>query len=518
MSSWCRILTVVATVLHLQEPACGAPGASPACVLTWSGQIIAGKLEDGVCKTTVRYGSAKRWEDSVAVTSQSGIHATELPPSCPQITANPTQGQSSSEDCLMATIYAPVGARQLPALIWLHGGSYSIGSASAPGLDGSELAKKGKIVVIFLQYRLNVLGLIPPQSAPSASDPNLQVRDVILGLKEIRKNLGWQVDTSKVTLGGQSTGASLIRGLLVAPGTQGLFQRMILQSDPFAYGMAPMAETNNFRGRIFSHPALGGVTGFADLQAASLENVMSAARAVFSEARVQVPDAPIGQPFRPTYDTPTIPKEPTAEIFNNAGGLSVSPANVPLLITSTADDGAASVPPNLLSYLFLEPLLKRLLGDSGTQVVLTWSAYNITNDSADKRPDVAKIITDAAFRCSAREAARKWAAAGGRVYVGEFREGVHYPFNDQCSFCTGKVCHMDDILPTFGQGGAFATMITDTWLTFIKNGEPDGWAPFASSNGVDGAGVKALGGDGVVPACQADFWGNAVKWHWQLTA
>ncbi|BEI86042.1 hypothetical protein CcaverHIS002_0603290 [Cutaneotrichosporon cavernicola] len=460
MSSWCRILTVVATVLHLQEPACGAPGASPACVLTWSGQIIAGKLEDGVCKTTVRYGSAKRWEDSVAVTSQSGIHATELPPSFQKIASWPRSTLQWER-------------ANSPALIWLHGGSYSIGSASAPGLDGSELAKKGKIVVIFLQYRLNVLGLIPPH---------------------------------------------LIRGLLVAPGTQGLFQRMILQSDPFAYGMAPMAETNNFRGRIFSHPALGGVTGFADLQAASLENVMSAARAVFSEARVQVPDAPIGQPFRPTYDTPTIPKEPTAEIFNNAGGLSVSPANVPLLITSTADDGAASVPPNLLSYLFLEPLLKRLLGDSGTQVVLTWSAYNITNDSADKRPDVAKIITDAAFRCSAREAARKWAAAGGRVYVGEFREGVHYPFNDQCSFCTGKVCHMDDILPTFGQGGAFATMITDTWLTFIKNGEPDGWAPFASSNGVDGAGVKALGGDGVVPACQADFWGNAVKWHWQLTA
>ncbi|BEJ16880.1 hypothetical protein CspHIS471_0602810 [Cutaneotrichosporon sp. HIS471] len=514
MSPWCRILTVVATILHLQKPACGAPGASPACMLTWNGQTIAGKLENGVCKTTVRYGSAKRWEDSVAVTNQKGIQATELPPSCPQIVANPTGGQSSSEDCLMATIYAPVGGRRLPALVWLHGGSYSIGSDSAPGLDGSELAKKGKIVVVFLQYRLNVLGLIPPQSAPSASDPNLQVRDVILGLKEIRKNLAWQVDTSKVTVGGQSTGASLIRALLVAPGTQGLFQRMILQSDPFAYGMAPMAETNNFRGRIYSHPDLGGVTAFADLQAASLEAVMKAASPVFSEAQNRVPSAPIGQPFRPTYGTPTIPKEPTAELFNNAAGLSVSPANVPLLITSTADDGAPSIPPNPFPYFFLESLLKRLLGDSGTQVVLNSSAYNLTDDSADKRPDLAKIITDAAFRCSAREVARKWAAAGGRVYIGEFREGVHYPFNDNYPFCTGKVCHMDDILPTFGQ----ATMISNTWLTFIKNGEPDGWAPFAASNGVDGAGVKALGGDGVVPACQTDFWGNAVKWHWQLTA
>jgi carboxylesterase type B len=74
------------------------------------------------------------------------------------------------------------------------------------------MAKKGKVMVVVLQYRLNILGLIPPPVAPSASDPNLQVRDVILGLKEIKKNLGWQGDMGKVTVGGQSTGASLIRG------------------------------------------------------------------------------------------------------------------------------------------------------------------------------------------------------------------------------------------------------------------------------------------------------------------
>lgn len=61
---------------------------------------------------------------------------------------------------------------------------------------------------------LHVLGLIPPPVAPSASDPNIAVRDIILGLKEVRKNLGWQGDMGKVTIGGQSTGGSLIRGEL----------------------------------------------------------------------------------------------------------------------------------------------------------------------------------------------------------------------------------------------------------------------------------------------------------------
>jgi carboxylesterase type B len=212
MPSWCRFLTVLAAVLHLSEPACAAPGASPACTLTWNGQVVAGKLDKGVCKTTVRYGSAKRWEDSVAATSQSGISATEAPPACPQAFTSSLGGPSQSEDCLTATIYAPVGARRLPVFVWLHGGSYSIGASSNFGLDGTEMAKKGKVMVVVLQYRLNILGLIPPPVAPSASDPNLQVRDVILGLKEIKKNLGWQGDMGKVTVGGQSTGASLIRG------------------------------------------------------------------------------------------------------------------------------------------------------------------------------------------------------------------------------------------------------------------------------------------------------------------
>lgn len=60
-------------------------------------------------------------------------------------------------------------------------------------------------------------------------------------------------------------------------------------------------------------------------------------------------------------------------------------------------------------------------------------------------------------------------------------------------------------------------MVADNWLSFIKTGRPSsGWSVYASSNGADGAGIKALGGDGNVPACDADFWGGRVKWDWQM--
>ncbi len=62
-------------------------------------------------------------------------------------------------------------------------------------------------------------------------------------------------------------------------------------------------------------------------------------------------------------------------------------------------------------------------------------------------------------------------------------------------------------------------MVMDNWVSFIKHGQPErGWQPFAASNDIDGAGVKALGGDGVAPFCPAGFWGTKIKWHWQQWA
>lgn len=117
------------------------------------------------------------------------------------------------------------------------------GSAAAPGLNGARLAAQGNMIVVILQYRyvqsrprqsclcrraddstfglqahrapcrLGVLGFLPPALAETAADPNLGLRDVILGLRAIKRHapeLGG--DASRVTLGGQSSGAGLIRG------------------------------------------------------------------------------------------------------------------------------------------------------------------------------------------------------------------------------------------------------------------------------------------------------------------
>jgi len=75
------------------------------------------------------------------------------------------------------------------------------------------MAQEGNIIVVVLQYRLGVLGYLPLSSPPSSKDPNLGVGDVVLALKWLR-NLARDFggDGGRVVVGGQSSGAHLIRG------------------------------------------------------------------------------------------------------------------------------------------------------------------------------------------------------------------------------------------------------------------------------------------------------------------
>jgi len=156
--------------------------------------------------------------------------AHTLPPACPQYRGGYSDGNTQSEDCLYATVYTPLTVASnanLPVFVWyvsrpdlklihrIHGGSFNSGSATAPGLSGARMAQEGNIIVVILQYRLGVLGYLPPSSAPSSKDPNLGVGDVILALKWLRNSArDFGGDGGRVVVGGQSSGAHLIRGTL----------------------------------------------------------------------------------------------------------------------------------------------------------------------------------------------------------------------------------------------------------------------------------------------------------------
>ncbi|HEV3138718.1 MAG TPA: carboxylesterase family protein, partial [Pirellulales bacterium] len=100
--------------------------------------------------------SPQRAPKGSAAALAASIYAPDKPAS---IFAYPA-GVPDREDCLVLDVYTPsvTDRRPRPVLVWLHGGGFSKGSASAPVYDGTNLAHRSDVVVVGINHRLNVLG------------------------------------------------------------------------------------------------------------------------------------------------------------------------------------------------------------------------------------------------------------------------------------------------------------------------------------------------------------------------
>lgn len=132
-----------------------------------------------------------------------------------------------SEDAFFLNIWAPAQAKQLPVLVFIHGGAWMTGGSALPWYDGARLAAQG-IVVININYRLGALGHLG-----TAADCSLPVpaHDVLLALEWIAEHVGqYGGDAAHVTLAGQSAGGWYAHLLSVLPRTAHLMQRVALLS------------------------------------------------------------------------------------------------------------------------------------------------------------------------------------------------------------------------------------------------------------------------------------------------
>lgn len=142
--------------------------------------------------------------------------------------------EEMSEDCLSLNVWAPSDADKLPVIVWIYGGSLSIGGSSQALYDGSNLANAGTVVVSF-NYRLGVLGWLatPELSAESEHDVsgNYGLLDQIQALQWVRDNIDqFGGDPDNLTIMGESAGAFSVSYLLTSPLARDLFDKAISQS------------------------------------------------------------------------------------------------------------------------------------------------------------------------------------------------------------------------------------------------------------------------------------------------
>ena len=65
-----------------------------------------------------------------------------------------------SEDCLTLNIWKKSEKNNLPVMVWIHGGGLVGGGSSDPLYNGSNFAAENDVVIVMINYRLNVFGFM----------------------------------------------------------------------------------------------------------------------------------------------------------------------------------------------------------------------------------------------------------------------------------------------------------------------------------------------------------------------
>ena len=141
-----------------------------------------------------------------------------------------------SEDCLKLNVYKPKSGKNLPVMVWIHGGALLEGSATEPYYTPIALVQHG-VIVVTLDYRLGKLGFFAPrelaEEATKNNEPvgNYGSMDQIAALKWVRENIGtFGGDPDNVTIFGQSAGGRSVTWLMTSPASEGLFHKAIAES------------------------------------------------------------------------------------------------------------------------------------------------------------------------------------------------------------------------------------------------------------------------------------------------
>ncbi|XP_049999679.1 carboxylesterase 1C-like isoform X4 [Alexandromys fortis] len=135
-----------------------------------------------------------------------------------------------SEDCLYLNIYTPADLRKnirLPVMVWIHGGGLMIGGASP--YDGLALSAHEDVVVVTIQYRLGIWGLL--STGDEHSPGNWGHLDQVAALRWVQDNIAnFGGNPGSVTIFGESAGGISVSVLVLSPLAKNLFHRAISES------------------------------------------------------------------------------------------------------------------------------------------------------------------------------------------------------------------------------------------------------------------------------------------------
>jgi para-nitrobenzyl esterase len=437
----------------------------------------------------IPYGAStagkNRFMPPVAPAKWSGVRdAISYGPSAPQREPGTRRSPSAiavaaaglpaeSEDCLVLNVWTPAvhDNRKRPVMFWCHGGGFATGSGSSPVTEGLNLARRGDVVVVTINHRLNVLGFTSLEEVGGpefAASGDVGMMDIVAALRWVKDNIGeFGGDPNTVMIFGQSGGGRKVATLLAMPSAKGLFHRAVIESGATLRLVEPDQGTRVAR-ELMSTLGIPK-DRVRDLQSVPLEKLMSA---YFETVRRMNVDQ-MTQGFSPLVDGDIIPKHP---FHPTASAVS---ADVPVMLGSTRTEltSSAQEADFSLTDAAMRTRVQQLLGKHGDEAI---RVYQKVNPGASPSDIYFLIASDYRYSGPVMKIAERRTALGkAPVYLYYFRwetpvngGRLKSPHTIEIPFAFDNVKAATRLTGGGAEAMALADKVSDTWIAFARTGNP----------------------------------------------
>jgi para-nitrobenzyl esterase len=389
------------------------------------------------------------------------------------------------EDCLRLNIWTPGidERKKRPVMVWLHGGGFAAGSGQElRPYDGENLARRGDIVLVSLNHRLNALGYLDLSKFGTryAHSANVGMLDIVAALEWVRDNItGFGGDPSRVTIFGQSGGGGKVGALMGMPAAKGLFHRAIVESGSMLR-LATPERTQALADLVVAELGLSS-TSVEKIQTLPYQRIVEAGARVLhgrnQTAGGAVPDFRrmaelLG--FCPVVDGNILPAHP---FDPQASALS---ADVPMIIGTTLNEFTTALNHPEYESMSADELQQRVTGTFGEKGPGIIEAFRQRTPKAKPFDLWSHIAVSTVREAAIKQAQAKEALGAAPVYLYWFTWQTPILGGRPRAFHCAEIAFVfdnTDRCETMTGGGpearALAAKISEAWIAFARNGNPN---------------------------------------------
>jgi len=482
-------------LLLVPHAATASTARSP--VVTTAAGKVRGASGDGVhVFKGLRYGAdtggTRRFMPPIKPQSWTGVQDALTYGAASMQTGKGEEGETLSEDCLFLNVWTPAKAGKAgladggkrPVMVYIHGGAYNGGSGGSPWYEGTTLAKRGDVVVVTVNHRLNAFGylyLARLFNDPGVADSgNVGQMDLVLALQWVRDNIAaFGGDPGNVMLFGQSGGGAKIATLMAMPSARGLFHRAATMSGQQVTVGGPFNATK--RAQLFIDKL--GIKDLAALRALPADQMLAGLKAVDPVAGTG------GVYMGPVLDERSLTRHP---FFPDAAPQSL---DIPMMCGNTHDEtrGFVGWDPKVFDMSW-EQVVARLPGQFNARIDI---------DPATVVAEYRRLYphySPADVYFAASTAGRSWKAAiiqaeeraraGAPAYVYQLdwkspKDGGIWgaPHTLDIGLVFGTLDARGSIVGTGPDSVAMSNAMSDAFIAFARTGNPNcaavpAWEPY----------------------------------------